>query len=213
MRRLARNLVVLLAIAGCVSLGMAIWLMAGGIDARRQPAALEAGIARRLRAVAIPRAARARQNPVTANREAVADGMAHFADHCAACHANDGGGGTAMGRGLYPRPPDMRLDATQKLTDGELFYIIERGVRFTGMPAWGDGTPESEAASWRLVHFIRHLPKLTESEVEEMKRLNPKGPAEWREEEERRRLLEGGAAPKPRAPSPASPHKHKHGGH
>jgi len=80
------------------------------------------------------------------------------------------------------------------------------------MPSWGDSTPESEAASWRLVHFIRHLPKLTPSEVEEMKRLNPNGPAEWRQEQEMRRFLEGGAPPPP-APAPADKHKHKHGGH
>src|SRR2546428_10175979 len=45
---------------------------------------------------------------------------------------------------LYPRAPDLRLRATQDLSDGELFYIIENGVRFTGMPAWGDGGERSE---------------------------------------------------------------------
>jgi mono/diheme cytochrome c family protein len=213
MRRFARLLVVLLALVGCAAIGAGIWLLSGGIDAQRNPAALEAGIAHRLRALAIPSAARARRNPVPPSGEALAEGKAHFADHCAACHGNDGGGDTAMGRGLYPRAPDMRLDATQSLTDGELLYIIEHGVRFTGMPAWGDGTPESEAASWRLVHFIRHLPKLTPSEVEEMKRLNPKGPAEWREEEEMRKFLERGTPPPSRTPATPSPHKHKHGGH
>jgi mono/diheme cytochrome c family protein len=34
--------------------------------------------------------------------------MEHFADHCATCHANDGGGDTSFGKGLYPKPPDMR---------------------------------------------------------------------------------------------------------
>lgn len=31
----------------------------------------------------------------------------------------------------------MRREATQSLTDGELFYVIENGIRLTGMPAWG----------------------------------------------------------------------------
>jgi mono/diheme cytochrome c family protein len=212
MRRLVRIVGVLLGAAGCAAIGLAIWLFAGGIDARRKPTAGETNIARRLRGLAIPGAARSRQNPTPQDRETVAEGMAHFADHCAACHANDGSGETAMGRGLHPRAPDMRLHATQRLTDGELFYIIERGVRFTGMPSWGDGSPESEAASWQLVRFIRHLPKLTASELEEMKRLNPKGPAEWREEQEMRKFLDGGAPP-PTAPAPAAKHKHKHGGH
>ena len=43
--------------------------------------------------------------------------------------------GADLGEDFYPKPPDMRADATQRLTDGEIFYIIENGVRFTGMPA------------------------------------------------------------------------------
>jgi hypothetical protein len=50
--------------------------------------------------------------------------------------ANDGSGDTGMGRGLYSRSPDLRLAATQNLQDHELFYIIENGIRLTGMPAW-----------------------------------------------------------------------------
>lgn len=156
--------------------------------------------------MAIPRESRALKNPISASANAIEDGLSHFADHCASCHANDGSGQTEMGRGLYPKPPDMRQAATQNLTDGELFYIIENGVKLTGMPAWGNRTPEGATASWHLVHFIRRLPKLTEADIERMQDLNPKGPDEWRQEEEERRFLEGkGEAPKP-APS------HKHGG-
>ena len=52
-----------------------------------------------------------------------------------------------MGRGLYPRAPDMRLAATQNLSDAELFYLIENGIRLTGMPGWGTGTKEGEKSS------------------------------------------------------------------
>jgi mono/diheme cytochrome c family protein len=157
--------------------------------------------------MAVPSEARVVSNPVPASPDVLRDGMAHFADHCATCHANNGSGDTSIGRGLYPKAPDMRLAATQDLTDGELFYIIEHGVRFTGMPAWGDGTPETATGSWHLVHFIRRLPQLTEQELADMKALNPKSPEEWREEEDIRRFLEGeGRAPKP-APKPT----HKHG--
>lgn len=47
-----------------------------------------------------------------------------------------------MGRSFYPPAPDMRAARTQQLSDGELFSIIEHGIRLTGMPAWGTGTPE-----------------------------------------------------------------------
>src|SRR5262249_28979075 len=117
---------------------------------------------------------------------------AHFADHCAVCHGNDGSGNTEMGRGLYPKAPDMRLPATQNLSDGELFYIVENGVRLTGMPGWSTGTKAGEEESWRLVHFIRHLPRLTQSEIEEMEGVNPTSPDEVRKQIEEEKFLQGG---------------------
>ena len=123
--------------------------------------------------------------------DAAAKALQHYADHCAACHANDGSGDTEIGRGLYPRVSDMRAPETQSLSDGELFSIIEHGIRLTGMPAWGTGTPESERDSWGLVHFIRRLPKLSSDDIERIDALVPKTPAQLKEEEEIRRFLEG----------------------
>jgi hypothetical protein len=85
----------------------------------------------------------------------------------------------------------MTAAATQQLTDGELYYIIENGIRLTGMPAWGDGTDESARGSWGLVHFIRRLSTLTPDDVERMESLNPKSPQQFREEEDARRFLSG----------------------
>ena len=85
----------------------------------------------------------------------------------------------------------MRATNTQSLTDGELFSIIEHGIRLTGMPAWGNGTPEGERDSWGLVHFVRRLPTLTPEEIGRMESLNPKTPAQIRDEEETRRFLQG----------------------
>jgi mono/diheme cytochrome c family protein len=191
MRRVLMLLIGVLALAGlAVAIGGA-WLLSRGISARPEPPALEAAMAHRLRALAIPAAAMQRPNPVASDPKVIVDGLAHFADHCASCHGNDGGGQTTMGRGLYPRAPDLRLPGTQQLSDGMLFYIIENGVKLTGMPAWGNGTAESEADSWKLVHFIRHLPALTEAERLQMEALNPKSDDEWRETEEEKRFLEG----------------------
>jgi mono/diheme cytochrome c family protein len=140
--------------------------------------------------MAIPTGAKGMSNPVTATPEILAEARAHWADHCASCHANDGSGGIAMGKHLYPSAPDMRKPTTQDLSDGELFYIIENGIRLTGMPAWG-GSELAATDSWKLVQFIRHLPSLTLEERREMEKLNPKGPAEWKEEEEEEKFLKG----------------------
>ncbi|MFN7952846.1 MAG: cytochrome c [bacterium] len=162
----------------------------GGIGARGEPSSAEALLARRIRHLAIPRAARARANPVPASAAVIAAGRTHWADHCASCHGNDGRGDTPLGRGLYPRAPNMQLEATQGLADGELFYIIENGVRLTGMPAWGGATDESASETWHLVHFIRHLPEITPEEAAAMEALNPKTAAQLADEEETRRFLE-----------------------
>ena len=59
------------------------------------------------------------------------------------------------------------------------------------MPAWSTGTREGEEASWQLVHFIRHLPRITPPELEAMAELNPRPPAEVRRQIEEQRFLEG----------------------
>ena len=179
--------VMLMATAGLV------YLRATGLDAMAQPGTLEARLARAARRVAIPSAIRTMANPTPRSAESVADGRAHFADHCAVCHGNDGRGDTEMGRGLYPKAPDMRLDATQQLSDGDLFYIIEHGIRFTGMPGWRTGTTAGEESSWHLVHFIRHLPTLTPAELDSMKARNPRSPEDIRFEIEEERFLNEGA--------------------
>ncbi|HVA95199.1 MAG TPA: cytochrome c [Candidatus Dormibacteraeota bacterium] len=147
-----------------------------GFSTREAPSALETYVARTIRDLSIPRDAKQEENPWigSATPAVMADARAHWADHCATCHANDGSGNTEMGDGLYPKPPDMRLPATQNLTDGELYYIIRNGVRLTGMPAWGDPHLDQDDESWQLVLFIRHLPKMTAEEAKEMEKLNPK---------------------------------------
>jgi mono/diheme cytochrome c family protein len=179
----------------------------GGISARQEPGRLEMAAASKLRSLAIPASAKDARNPVPASAEAIAEGLEHFADHCAICHANDGSGDTEIGKSMYPRVPDMRKAETQNLTDGELFYIIENGVRLTGMPAWTTGTEEGKTATWHLVHFIRELPRLTPEQLDRMKAANPRSPDEIRQEIEEQKFLQGGSpAPKPRTPR----HVHKH---
>lgn len=203
---MARLVVLLLAAVGLAAVLAAAWLFGSGISAQPEPSDLEAAVARRLRSWMIPAEAHRRSNPVPATAEAVEAGLAHFADHCAVCHANDGSGRVEMGEKLYPRSPDLRTPATQSLSDGALFYIIEEGVRLTGMPGWKTGTAEGERESWRLVHFIRHLPNLTAEEERRMERMNPRSSEQWREELDVERFLAGEDVDTPGTPG-------EHGGH
>ena len=183
-------LLVCLIVLALVAAGLAgtYWYVRlHGFSARGRPSSLEAFVAQRLRRIATPNDAREQHNPVALTPEVLSESMAHFADHCASCHANDGSGETAIGRGLYPKPPDMRKQSTQRLSDGEIFFIVKDGVRLTGMPAWGDAAGRDDQETWKLVHFIRHLPAITPQELEEMKRLNPVS----HEEAEEKEFLEG----------------------
>ena len=179
--------------AGAITLlALALVLLnAHGFSASEQPTALEGWIARRARFAALPSDARMRKNPVLNTSEVLEQARSHWADHCAICHANDGSGNMPMGKHTYPPAPDMRLPATQKMSDGELFYVIQNGIRLSGMPAWGGGSDRDALDSWKLVYFIRHLPRLTTEEKKKMEKLNPKSLGELKEEEEEDRFLKG----------------------
>lgn len=202
----------LLILLGLLLIGITVAISASvlhdGLSAKATPTRLEAFVARNARHLAIPINARLAQNPVLDSTEIQGQARRHFADHCAICHGNEGSGDTLIGNGLYPKPPDLRKPATQELSDGELFWIIENGVRFTGMPAFGGSEDHDHASgnhgggqdSWKLVHFIRHLPHLTLAERLEMEQYNPKGPEDRAEEQEEERFLNE-ATPKARPES------------
>ena len=199
--RVALFAVIILIAAGGI---YATILVRRGFSARQDPSWIEAfaaGVAKRL---AIPATYRMK-NPVPATPENIREGEEHFADHCATCHANDGSGDTLFGRGLYPKPPDMRAAETQNKSDGELYYTIENGVRLSGMPAFGppEGSVKNgdtdDVETWKLVLFIRHLPQITSEELDEMKKLNPKTEADRAEEQQEEEFLSGGKAPAPAA--------------
>ena len=162
-----------------------------GFSSRDEPTRMEAFAAQTMRRYAVPADLRGRKNPVPLTPELLSEARAHFADHCAYCHGNDGRGQTSIGRSFYPKAPDMTLPDTQSQSDGELFATIENGIRLTGMPAWGNGTAESAHGSWELVYFIRHLPKITPEELAEMESSNPKSRKEFEEEEQMRQFLAG----------------------
>lgn len=200
--------VAVLLLVGAVIAGIAAYSISrSGLSTRTAPTAIEQTIALTMRRLATPSSVRDQRNPVEPTAEVVEGALEHWADHCATCHANDGSGNTDIGRSFYPPAPDMRAERTQSLTDGELFSIIENGIRLTGMPAWGTGTEEGARETWALVHFIRRLSKLTPEDIATMEALNPKSPAEFREAEETRRFLESGADTAP-APPPAKHTKH-----
>ncbi len=170
LKLLWRVIVGLFAAAGVFAVCVVLWLLNGGMSARRPPGTGEAWAIGKLRGLTMPREARAKQDPEPLGVYALKAGLDQYADRCAGCHGADGSGQSDLGQGLSPRVPDLRGAATQALTDGELFQIIDGGVRFTGMPA----LDRQEKDTWALVHFVKHLPELTKAESEQLKALSPR---------------------------------------
>lgn len=188
-------IVILLVIASGMLL--ALRLRQTGLSSRIQPTLFETLVSRQVRLWLVPAMAQKVTNPLPANAEILKQGRDHWADHCATCHANNGSGDTEMGRHFYPPAPDMRAPATQSLSDAELYYIIRNGVPLTGMPAWGDPKlGNSDSATWALVSFIRHLPKLTADEIADIAKLNPQSAAEREEEQAEEDFLNGKSSSK-----------------
>ncbi len=191
--------VILAALAGVVS--FVIWLSNRGFSAREKPSWIETILARNARKIATPAGAKELKNPHPVTEASAAEAREHFVEHCSVCHGSTGRGDTLYGRNLYPKVPDLTQADTQQLTDGELFYIISNGVRFTGMPAFGgEDSPES---IWALVSFIRRLPKLTPEEIKQLQEMAEGGKTE---------MDEKSAAPEPAgSKEKKTPKPHSHG--
>jgi cytochrome c553 len=185
-----RPVVTTLIVLCAAAVAALLFVRPSGFSTRVNPSVPERVLAKAVRRLAVPRSGRDALNPVSFSPSVWKQGCAHFADHCASCHGNDGRGNTDMGRNLYPQAPDMRQSGTQRLSDGELYWIIENGVRLTGMPAWGDGS-SNDQDTWKLVHFVRHLNDLTDEHLKEMEALNPRSPSELEEEHQDKDFLEG----------------------
>jgi len=192
------KLIVFIIVVGLGIVGTFGWmgyqLFTAGFSAKMEPHPIEVFLARQIRHLAIPIERRNAPNPVPLSPDVMKESLAHFADHCATCHANNGSGQTPIGKNVYPKAPDLRLTCTQSMSDGELFWVIHNGISFTAMPAWGEGDLDKDLDSWKLVHFIRHLPLLTPEELDQMKALNPKTKKDLEEEAAFDQFLQGGDA-------------------
>lgn len=83
-------------------------------------------------------------------------GGSHYGLDCSVCHGDDGRSQRPLGQWMYPRASDLTSKQVQSYSDQELFWIIQNGIRFTGMPAFGE--VESPDHVWDLVNYVRTLP-------------------------------------------------------
>ena len=140
---------------GVVLSGLAVLVLR--CTAHKHPSRVETTLANVAKDVVIPIEAQRLKSPVPANNESVNGGHQVYTQSCALCHGADGRG-TDLGRNMYPPAMDLNSPHVQHWMDAELFWIIQNGVRLTGMPSWKSSI--SEIDTWRLVLFIHSLPRL-----------------------------------------------------
>ncbi len=97
-------------------------------------------------------------NPFPATAENIEDGRQSFTSYCMVCHGMDGQNtGVPFAETVSPPVPSLASPEVQAYTDGQLKWIIENGIYPSGMPASKGDFSEDEM--WRMVLYIRHLPK------------------------------------------------------
>lgn len=157
-----------LLIGGIVVAGAAFgaWTIHRGFRATDEPSRLEKILARGVRNFSIPSDEQSKTSPLEKTPENLEAGRQDFRARCSSCHGFDAKGKTTEARGLYPKPPDLSAAQTQKLSDGEIHYIIAYGVRLSGMPAWSVPHETSDGDAWKLTMYVRSLGQPTAAERE-----------------------------------------------
>lgn len=128
---------------------------------------MEASIAMKAYDNSTPERYEKMQNPLSAHGIDLIEAGGHYQEHCAVCHGDDGSGNPKFHGVMYPRPTDLRSADTQEMSDGELYWVVKNGVRWSGMPAFGKPGDDDEHA-WKMVAYVRHLPKLTLMEQQQV---------------------------------------------
>jgi len=125
--------------------------------ANKQPSKIETALANAAKDVVIPIEASSAKNPLPSNDEVTRQGEQVYLGSCAMCHGADGHAHTDLGRYMYPPAMDLTSPHVQHWSEADLYWIIQNGVRLTGMPAWKNTLSEED--SWKLVRFIQNLPQ------------------------------------------------------
>ncbi len=138
-------------------------------------------------------------NPLQHTEENVKEGQEHFGHHCGICHGLDGQNtGVPFAEHMSPPVPLLTSSDVQKYEDGQLKWIVENGIKPSGMPSWRGILDRDEM--WKVVLYIRHLP--------------PKGslgiPAVYKEEGEEHEQMHMTEGAKSKGAPAAHHHGHSH---
>jgi mono/diheme cytochrome c family protein len=167
MMKKAVNILLMLVGAGAILGAFVVLVVLPRLDwsATAKPPAVEKQLASLIMDRWVRLNAPVENNPMPATAENLRLGQQEFEEHCAVCHAADGSAQNLLGADFYP--PIARLArGSPRSSDGQLYFIIANGIRYTAMPGFGAHHHPDDI--WRIILWIRHLPRLSAAEKAEV---------------------------------------------
>ncbi len=156
--RMARGIVLgvfgtLVVIGLCAYLGVKAGFMPANADGKPLP--LERWAARVSLHATLDRDEPKTSNPVALDDTNLIAGIKLYAADCAVCHGAADAQPSHIALGLYQKPPQLAKDGVEDDPEGETYWKVDHGIRFTGMPAFGKSLSDTQL--WQLALFLKHM--------------------------------------------------------
>lgn len=152
-------IVAILAVAACIYILLAKGVIPASADSGPLP--LEKWAAKTSLHATLANEAPKTPNPVPLTDANLIAGIQLYGEHCAVCHGTAAGEASAspVAKGQYPKPPQLATHGVEDDTEGETYWKIAHGIRWTGMPSWQ--ATLSDQQMWTLALFLKHMDKLS----------------------------------------------------
>ncbi len=152
-------------VAGFVSaavlliLGVFLYVRFGFVDPRADTpvSGLESAVAMPALDASVDRHAPEAKNPIAADSADLTAGMKIYQSDCSTCHGDLVHPEAVFADSLKPRPPQFVTDSPD-MPEDQNFYIVEHGIRFSGMPSLSKVLSVQQA--WQVTTFLSHMDKL-----------------------------------------------------
>lgn len=125
--------------------------------ADQQPSAIERRFAMGAMDAATDRHAPDVKNPLYASEDNIVSGAQLYLNHCAGCHGTPSNPDSQFAHSFNPPVPQFFKDSPD-MPENQNFYIIQHGIRWTGMPAWSKTLNDNQI--WQIITFLSNIEKL-----------------------------------------------------
>ena len=145
---------------------IAFGLVPANSDAK--PSGLERWAARMSLNATIHREMNVAPNPMPLSDANLNAGLKLYASNCMACHGASDGKASNIAHGLYQPAPQLGEHGVEDDPDGEIYWKVQHGIRFTGMPSFAKTLTDTQL--WQLVMFLKQMDKLPPAVAAEWKK-------------------------------------------